>query len=142
MPRRSRAKTGLCGVPWEGKDLSQISCSHAAAAAIAFAGPAHAGMDIAPDLGYAMLHGTTCKRAGEETMSSVRFSRHARRRVKLYGIAERTVCQILSEADVRPGRHEVAKLVSEHVLPVKVVYDVKPGEQIVITAYPLKRAMP
>jgi len=62
--------------------------------------------------------------------------------MELYGIAERTVCQILSEADPRPGRHEIVKLVSEHVLPVKVVYDVKSGEQVVITAYPLKRAMP
>jgi len=74
-------------------------------------------------------------------MKGIRFSRHARRRMKLYGIPEDTVIVIVQGCDAGAGRHEVVSDVQGSVLPLKVVFEVRPEpESLVITASPLRRA--
>lgn len=73
-------------------------------------------------------------------MLRIRFSRHARRRMKLYNILEETVTAMVQEADRESGRHKVVKEASGFSLPLKVVFDVETAENaIVITAYPVRR---
>ncbi len=72
-------------------------------------------------------------------MAQVRFSRHARRRMKLYDINEEAVTKLLPLAD-EPGRQSVTRHLPGRRLPIKVVYEVKTEETVVITAYPVKKA--
>ena len=72
-------------------------------------------------------------------MATVSFSRHARRRMQLYEISQDTVIDILPLSDV-VGRHTATRHLPGHKFPVKVVYEVRAEETIVITAYPVKKA--
>ena len=71
-------------------------------------------------------------------MKPIRFSRHARRRMRLYHISDSIVMQIIGEQDFTIGHYEFIEDVKGFALPVKVVFDVHEQEIIVITAYPLK----
>lgn len=72
-------------------------------------------------------------------MRTIKFSRHAKRRIKLYHIPESVIVNILREKDFSVGHHEIVKVVAGFTLPLKVVVDVTDDLMIVITAYPLKR---
>ncbi|BCB96013.1 hypothetical protein JZK55_09350 [Dissulfurispira thermophila] len=75
----------------------------------------------------------------------INFSRHARRRIKLYSIDEGDVRNIIETmlldigADV--GKYEKINysLSEKYGYPLKVVFLVEGKDIIVITAYPLKR---
>lgn len=69
----------------------------------------------------------------------VNFSRHAKRRAKLYRIPESTVIKILDNMELSQGEHEIIEDVTGFELPLKIVVSVE-GEIItVITNYPLKK---
>lgn len=69
----------------------------------------------------------------------VKFSRHAKRRVKLYSILESTIENILVNMDLNQGEHEVIKNVSGFRYPIKIVVAVEGDIITVITNYPLKK---
>jgi hypothetical protein len=78
-------------------------------------------------------------------MSSIVFSRHARRRMRLYRIdPERVVAAIrtaLGTLDEPGERHAIVshEFLSEHGYPLKAVF-VREGDTVtVVTAYPLKK---
>ena len=69
----------------------------------------------------------------------VKFSRHAKRRAKLYKIPELTVEKILADSDLSDGDYEVIKNVSGFKYPIKIVVSVKSNVMTIITNYPLKK---
>jgi hypothetical protein len=69
----------------------------------------------------------------------VKFSRHAKRRVKLYSIPESTIENILVNMDLTQGEHEVIKNVSGFRYPIKIVVAVESDIITIITNYPLKK---
>ena len=69
---------------------------------------------------------------------NVKFSRHAKRRMKLYGISEDIVKNLLEKED-EENRHIIIKDVPEFIYPIKIVFENKMNHILVITVYPLKR---
>ena len=70
----------------------------------------------------------------------IRFSRHAKRRMKLYNISEYTVTEILKNAKVVSNRkQEIVKNVQSSELPIKIVFDVRDDNITIITVFPLKQ---
>ena len=69
----------------------------------------------------------------------IQFSRHAKRRAKLYGIPEATVESILRRHELSEGEHEIISDVPGFKYPIKIVVKVENGIMTVITNYPLKR---
>ena len=69
----------------------------------------------------------------------VEFSRHAKRRAKLYNIPESTIEEILKDLDLQDGEHEVIKDVQGFKYPIKTVVSVEGNIRTVITNYPLKK---
>ncbi len=69
----------------------------------------------------------------------IKFSRHAKRRGKLYGITEDTVIQLLKREKLIAGKHEIVANVDGFRFPLKVVIDVHDGIITIITNYPLKQ---
>jgi hypothetical protein len=69
----------------------------------------------------------------------IKFTRHARRRAKLYGISTATILDILGPMKLHNGRHEILKKVSSLNFPLKIVLTVEGTVLTVITAYPLKK---
>jgi len=69
----------------------------------------------------------------------IKFSRHAKRRGKLYKISESVVKQILASSKLSDGKHEIIENVSGHKYPIKIVVDVEKDIITVITNYPLKK---
>ncbi|MDL1958428.1 MAG: DUF4258 domain-containing protein [Deltaproteobacteria bacterium] len=69
----------------------------------------------------------------------VKFSRHAKRRAKLYNISEPTIENILVNMDLTQGEHKVIKNVSGFRYPIKIVVAVEGDIITVITSYPLKK---
>ena len=67
------------------------------------------------------------------------FSRHAKRRAKLYKIAENVVREILEDVNLPEGEHEIIRNVVGFKYPIKIVVTVQYGEITVITNYPLKK---
>jgi len=70
---------------------------------------------------------------------NIRFSRHAKRRAKLYGIAESSVTTILANMNLLQGEHEIIKNVPDISYPLKIVVSVEKETVTVITNYPLKK---
>ena len=66
------------------------------------------------------------------------FSRHAKRRAKLYGIPESTVTDILANMNLLQGEHEIIKDIGQKY-PLKIVVLVEKDTLLVITNYPLKK---
>lgn len=75
------------------------------------------------------------------TSKSITFSRHAKRRAKLYGIPESVIVDILSKAKLKPGRRTVVKEVPDFAFPLKIVVFVEGKTVIVVTAYILKKGL-
>ncbi len=69
------------------------------------------------------------------------FSRHSKRRMKLYDIPESTISDVLKGTKFSAGRHEIVKRISNFELPLKLVIDVKDGVITIITVYPLKKGI-
>ena len=69
----------------------------------------------------------------------IRFSRHAKRRRKLYKIPEETIIKILEKMELTEGEYEIIEEVEGFKYPLKVVVSVKGDIITVITNYPLKR---
>jgi hypothetical protein len=69
----------------------------------------------------------------------VKFSRHAKRRAKLYRIPESMVEKILADSDLSNGEHEIIKNVSGFKYPIKIVVAIENDIVTVITNYPLKK---
>lgn len=69
----------------------------------------------------------------------VKFSRHAKRRAKLFKIPESMVEQILGGSDLSDGEHEIIRNVSGFKYPIKIVVAVENDIVTVITNYPLKK---
>jgi hypothetical protein len=69
------------------------------------------------------------------------FSRHARRRARLYRIPESTVIDILMGEDLNQGENEIIRQVAGFNYPLKIVISVEEDEATVITTYPLKRGL-
>ncbi|NQU63349.1 MAG: DUF4258 domain-containing protein [SAR324 cluster bacterium] len=67
------------------------------------------------------------------------FSRHAKRRLKLYKISERWLETVLSSKQLSTGKHTVFEESPEHALPIKTVIKVCEDEMMIITSYPLKK---
>lgn len=51
----------------------------------------------------------------------IRFSRHAKRRAKLYGIPEATVEQIIANANLADGENEIIDIAPGFKFPLKIV---------------------
>ncbi len=68
------------------------------------------------------------------------FSRHAKRRCKLYNIPEIIIVEIINtEGELTEGRHEIIKKAGSFFYPLKVIIDVQREKATVITSYPLKK---
>jgi hypothetical protein len=67
----------------------------------------------------------------------IKFSRHAKRRAKLYKIPESTITDILKDSGLSQGEHEIIKDVKGLKYPLKIVVDVE--VITVMTNYPLKK---
>ncbi|MEW6668395.1 MAG: hypothetical protein AB1512_24550 [Thermodesulfobacteriota bacterium] len=70
---------------------------------------------------------------------SIEFSRHAKRRARLYGIPESVILDILAEMDLPQGEHEILRDVAGFRYPLKIVVSVEGGMATVVTNYPLKK---
>ena len=71
-------------------------------------------------------------------MLEIYFSRHARRRTKLYGISEDVIINILKDKQLSKGNHEIIENVEGFKFPLKVVFVVT-DKITIITTYPLKK---
>ena len=69
------------------------------------------------------------------------FSRHAKRRAKLYGIQESVIRKIFSELSFDDGEYELIRDVSGFKYPIKIVVSVRRSILTVITNYPLKKGV-
>jgi hypothetical protein len=69
----------------------------------------------------------------------IKFSRHAKRRAKLYGIPESEIKEILATMNLGKGDHEITKDVRGSKYPLKIVVSVEENTATVITSYPLKK---
>ena len=69
----------------------------------------------------------------------IKFSRHAKRRAKLYKISEETIKRILERKKLLQGNQEIIEDVECFNYPLKIVVDVENDIVTVITNYPLKK---
>ena len=69
----------------------------------------------------------------------IKFSRHAKRRGKLYKISEEVVKDILKGKDLSIGNHEIIEHVKNFKYPLKIIVSVEKDIITVITNYPLKK---
>jgi hypothetical protein len=70
---------------------------------------------------------------------TVKFSRHAKRRSKLYEIPESTIEKILADSDLSDGEHELIRAIVGFKYPIKIVVSVENNIMTVIINYPLKK---
>jgi len=69
----------------------------------------------------------------------VKFSRHAKRRAKLYEIPESTIEKILADSDLNDGEYEFIRDIAGFKYPIKIVGSVENNIMTVITTHPLKK---
>ena len=69
----------------------------------------------------------------------VKFSRHAKRRARLYEIPESTIEKILADSELNDGEHELIRDIAGFKYPIKIVISVENDVMTVITNYPLKK---
>ncbi len=69
----------------------------------------------------------------------VKFSRHAKRRAKLYAIPESTIEKILTDSNLNDGEHELIRDIAGFQYPIKIVVSVENNIMTVITNYLLKK---
>ena len=71
----------------------------------------------------------------------IRLSRHARRRIRLYGISPSVISEVLTGRKITQGSQEVVADVVGLAYPLKIVVFRKGDTATVVTAYPLKRGV-
>ncbi len=69
----------------------------------------------------------------------IKFSRHAKRRIKLYKIPESTITKILERKELSEGYQEIIETVKGFKYPLKIIVTLKHEIVTVITSYPLKK---
>ncbi len=69
----------------------------------------------------------------------IEFSRHAKRRSKLYKITEDVIREILRGMSLTDGEHEIIRDIAGFKYPIKIVVVAKNNIITVITNYPLKK---
>jgi hypothetical protein len=69
----------------------------------------------------------------------IKFSRHAKRRAKVYKISESIILDILKGMDLSQGEHEIIRNVEGFKYLLKIVIAVEGDTITVITNYPLKK---
>jgi hypothetical protein len=69
----------------------------------------------------------------------IHFTRHAKRRAKLYGIPEPTMLAALEQRDFGPGAHQIELMIDGFKFPIKLVLNVEGDTMTVVTNYPLKK---
>jgi len=69
----------------------------------------------------------------------IKFSRHAKRRGKLYKISEITIKEILEKKKLIQGNQEIVEYVRGFKYPLKIVVSVEDDIVTVITSYPVKK---
>ena len=69
----------------------------------------------------------------------IEFSRHAKRRAKLYGIPESAILEILGRKELSQGILEFIESVEGFKYPLKIVVSKEDDIIRVVTNYPLKR---
>ncbi|OHB94488.1 MAG: hypothetical protein A3E19_01240 [Planctomycetes bacterium RIFCSPHIGHO2_12_FULL_52_36] len=73
------------------------------------------------------------------------FTRHARRRMRLYEISQEEVEEAVSKPDkidIESNRKVVYKIFAQRFkgMPLKVVYVKEEGDVVILSAYPLKKS--
>ena len=69
----------------------------------------------------------------------IKFSRHAKRRAKLYNISEDIVINILENLELNDGGHEIIREVEGFKYPLKIIVTVESDIAKIVTNYPLKK---
>ncbi|MBA2848260.1 DUF4258 domain-containing protein [Thermosulfuriphilus ammonigenes] len=69
----------------------------------------------------------------------IKFSRHAKRRARLYKLSLSAIENILKKKNLPSGKHEIIQEVPDQKFPVKIVVSVENDTMVVITNYPLKK---
>ena len=69
----------------------------------------------------------------------INFSRHAKRRAKLYDISELDIENFLSDLDLKEGEHKLIEDFPGFKYPITIVVSVENDIITVITNYPLKK---
>jgi hypothetical protein len=69
----------------------------------------------------------------------IKFSRHAKRRAKLYGISETTITDILRNINLHQGDHVIIKDIHGFKYPLKISVSVEEDLITVVTNYLLKK---
>lgn len=67
------------------------------------------------------------------------FSRHTKRRAKLYEIPESTIIEILEGKELSQGTHEIIENTEGFKYPIKIVVSLENDIITVVTNYPLKK---
>jgi hypothetical protein len=55
----------------------------------------------------------------------IKFSRHAKRRAKLYKISESAIIDILNNIELSPGKNEIIQDMAEWMYPLKIIASLK-----------------
>lgn len=69
----------------------------------------------------------------------IKFSRHAKRRAKLFEISETIITDILKTMNLHQGEHEIVRNITGFQYPLKIVVSVKGDTVTAIKNYPLKK---
>ena len=70
----------------------------------------------------------------------IKFSRHAKRRAKLYNISESIILKVLENKDLsHQGINEIIENVEGYKYPLKIVIAVENDIITIVTSYPLKK---
>ena len=70
----------------------------------------------------------------------IKFSRHAKRRAKLYKIPEHEITSLLKNLILPEGEHQIIRNLPDFDLPIKIVITVENNLMTIVTCYPLKKA--
>ena len=69
----------------------------------------------------------------------IKFSRHAKRRAKLYKIPESTIIKVLEGKEFKQKEQEIIESVEGFKYPLKIVVSAENDIITVVTNYPLKK---
>ncbi len=69
----------------------------------------------------------------------IKYSRHAKRRAKLYRVSLADIENLLKSSKLIQGKQEIVKFIEGYTLPIKVIVDKENDIITIITVYPLKK---
>lgn len=78
---------------------------------------------------------------GNFDLLRIQFSRHARRRAKLYGIVEQDIVDIVNEKIIEQDRIEIIVNLDKYTHAIKVIAARSGEDVMIITCYPLKKGL-